>query len=297
MTKHADKKADRADAGREFITALVASFPEGDLRTTLTGMLTDDVLADETLAGAVAFAGDGVLRKSEFSRTMDETRTVLKTQTDANAVQKGRLDDWYATNQSKLASFDDMAAQVATLQAAAAAAPAAGEQDLLQPAPLPEGFDPAQFVRVSDLEQRDLKQQQDFLGFHRISQRIGLQHFADFKEVFDEEQVLRHPNIQTIGFEAAYQDLFKDQIATRQTALETKASETLEADLRKKWEAEQQSAAARPYPLGMEASDLGTLARLQEEQKTTQTGGSAAVETATRGYLERLAGSQEGPPA
>jgi len=296
MAKTAQKAADRADAGREFITSLVGSFPEGDLRTKLAEMLTDEVLASADTAAAVAFAGDGALRKSEFSRTMDESRATLKTQTTENATLKGRLDTWYADNQAKLGQFDDMAAKVATLEAAAAD-PNLDPTSGLPVTQLPDGFDPAQYVRIADLETRDRAREADFLGFHRISQRLGLQHFSDFNEVLDEDQILRHPNIQKIGFEAAYQDIFKDQIAVRQTKIDDTAAATLKAEHRKEWDTEQQATAARPYPLGTEASDLGTLARLHEEQATQTNGSGSRVEAATKAYLEATSESQGGPPA
>lgn len=211
--------ADRLTAGREFLKGVLQHLSD-EARAAVEAQLADP----NTAAPLLAFAGDGALRQSEFSSSMDAIRR-----------REQQLQD-YAKQ------LDDYRKEVEAARLAGKPEPEPNPN----PAPAPTGDDaPLTLKALGDVLNR---REGYYAKFTADMSRIVAEHQKHFGEVLDPNTLLEHPRVGEIGLDGAWRELHKpkfDKLATDTQAAERER-------IRKEVRAEilQEQAQTVPYPLG-----------------------------------------------
>jgi len=208
------------DAGKAFTAGVLQHLPDA-LRAQM-----ESFLATPDATGFLTEVGNGTLRQADYSRNLNEV------QTQAAALQKwhGELTEWVNNNQ------ESGAAPGTTVAAPAAAAAAAAT---------PAG------LTLDQLNAEIGRREAYYAAFTADAVRLSQRHYQDFGEVLDINQLLSHPRLGELRMDGAYQDVFKEKLATRNAAIEAKKLADLEAEIRRKVVSEMsQQPAGVPYIVG-----------------------------------------------
>lgn len=226
--------ADRITKGREFFSQVAQHLPD-DLRA---GFETFIQSGDQNAQQVLATIGDGTLRQDAFSREMDalrETKTALERWRDDLAA-------WANAREADTAApADPLATPRAT---AATAAPGTGvsKDDVLS-------------LFNQEMGRREIY----FAKYVADATRLATQHFQQFGEVLDINQILAHPRLAELQLAGVYAELHKDKIAAKSAAEQAKEREALKQTLREELLAEQGPGTKVPYPIGEGGSPLDHL--------------------------------------
>lgn len=218
------------DAGREFAAGVLQHLPDA-LRSQM-----ESFLSTPDAAGFLTDVGNGALRQADYSRAHNE----LQTRQNALQTWHSQLTAWVNDNQEAGGAPNGPAAPAAAPATAVAAAPGLTREDVQTEFARREGF---------------------YAAFTADAVRLSQSHFQNFGEVLDINLILNHPRLGELRMDGAYQDVFKDKIATRNADLEAQRMKKLEDEIRAKVLSEigsQPGTSGIPYPVG-EGSPLDHL--------------------------------------
>lgn len=193
--------SDKIALGKQFLTDLLARIPE-EQRAALQPLVDVEEIA--------AFAGDGVLRQQDYSRTMN-----------ALSAKHQELTDWYEANKAAL----DAAAKGRT-----------GD-----PAPQPTGLD------MKAVEELVNKREEGVAAYMAATTDLALKHFQEFGERLNLTDLLGDPEVRKIGilgvYDRKYAAKYQEKASKAETdRVEAKVAERL-VEERKKF------SSAAPYPV------------------------------------------------
>lgn len=212
------------DSGKSFLALVLAKLPES-LRADAEKALTAPEATD-----ALTLLGDGVLARSDYSKSMDAIRDKeVQIQTDYD-----KLNTWYADNQARLDGTTALEAEIARLK---------GEK--------PTVPDPTKPSVTTGLVRKDLddilsERDQAFTRVLSLSTQLTTRHLRDFNEVLDMNELVDLANRHKYSLTDAYQAKFGEQLkAKADLAEKTRIDKLVEdrlADERKKHQ-------DHPFPL------------------------------------------------
>lgn len=234
------------DAGKEFAAGVLQHLPDA-LRSQM-----ETFLASPDAIGFLTEVGNGALRQADYSRNMNALQTWHK-----------ELTDWVQDTQA----------------ASTPAAPAGGGAPAAPAAAAVATATPSGLTR-EDVANEFGRRESFYAAFTADAVRLSQQHFAHFGEVLDINQLLNHPRLAELRMDGAYQDVFKDKIATRNAAIQAKERKALEDDIRAKVLSElgqQPHAGSLPYVVGGEGSPLDHLTPNGEAPKVFDPNAVAAA--------------------
>lgn len=206
-----EKAKERRDRGQTYLTELLARVPE-DRREAIGEVLqTDDVLDH---------IGEGVLRQSDFSRSMNETKKaqeILKV--DIEKYQK-LYDDNVRWRQSQVDSVVAMEAENQRFKTMLAADPLLGGNGEGGGDPIPPGRnagpDLKDYIKREDAEKalRERLEETERNGVQLMAMISNIQarHLKDFDEALDAQELFEHATKVKLPLPAAYQDFVKDRV-------------------------------------------------------------------------------------
>lgn len=208
----------------------------------LAGVLAHVPEADRGKAEAALQAlEEGGLRQSDYSKLAQEAREA-KERFDA---LYGSNTEWFEEKKAALAETDALRLKVTELEKR----PLEGK-----PADLP-----ADLIRKADLEKILGETERGAVGFIAESNMLSMQHFQQFGELLNINDLLADKRVQQIGLRGVYADKYKEPIAAKAAA--AKAAE--ETKLREEGAAAERAKFANrqtPYPvMGNEPSALDAL--------------------------------------
>ncbi len=206
------------EAGQTFMQSVLAALPEEKRAAVLPLFQGDDV------DGALEMAGAGFMRQEDFSRQSNE----LGEKTKEVENHWNRLNTWHAGKKTELEEVETLRTQVTELQAAAGAGGGNGGGPGVKPGDVKPaatmtrdeliatmGLDPAKIVTAEQLTEVVGNIERGMLSFYQQANPISIEHYQTFGEVLDVEAVFKHPQVQTIGFKAAYLDVHKDKFEAK----------------------------------------------------------------------------------
>jgi len=203
------------DAGQTFMQSVLAALPEEKRAAVLPLFQGDDV------DGALELAGAGFMRQEDYSRQSNE----LGEKTKEVENHWNKLNTWHAGKKTDLEEVDALRLKVTELQVAAGTgngdgAPKPGDVKPAAAMTRDEllttiGLDPAKIVTADQLTEVVGNIERGMLSFYQQANPISIEHYQTFGEVLDVEAVFKHPQVQQIGFKAAYLDTHKDKFEAK----------------------------------------------------------------------------------
>lgn len=236
------------DAGKEFAAGVLQHLPDA-LRAQM-----ETFLASPDATGFLTEVGNGALRQADYSRNMNALQT-----------WHGELSQWVQDNQAA-------AAPAAPAGGGAPAAPAAAAA--VSAAATPSG------LTREDVANEFGRRETFYAAFTADAVRLSQQHFANFGEVLDINQILNHPRLAELRMDGAYQDVFKDKISARNADIQAKERKKLEDEIRAQVLTElgqQPHTGSLPYVVGGEGSPLDHLTPNGETPKAFDPNAVAAM--------------------
>lgn len=233
------------DVGKEFAAGVLQHLPDA-LRSQM-----ETFLASPDATGFLVEVGNGALRQADYSRNMNALQTWHK-----------ELSDWAQEAQTT-------AAPAAPAGGGAPAAPATAAA-----ATVPSG------LTREDVANEFGRREAFYAAFTADAVRLSQQHFANFGEVLDINQLLNHPRLAELRMDGAYQDVFKDKISTRNADIQAKERKKLEDEIRAQVLTElgqQPHTGSLPYVVGGEGSPLDHLTPNGEAAKPFDPNAVAAM--------------------
>jgi hypothetical protein len=235
------------DTGKEFAAGVLQHLPDA-LRSQM-----ETFLASPDAVGFLTEVGNGALRQADYSRNMNALQT-----------WHGELSQWVQDTQAA---------------AAAPAAPAGGGAPATPATPTPTPATPSGLTR-EDVANEFGRREAFYAAFTADAVRLSQQHFANFGEVLDINQLLNHPRLAELRMDGAYQDVFKDKISTRNADIQAKERKKLEDEIRAQVLTElgqQPHTGSLPYVVGGEGSPLDHLTPNGEAAKPFDPNAVAAM--------------------
>lgn len=220
------------DAGKTFADGLLAKLPESLRESVKTALLAPEA------ADALSFLGDGTLARADYSRSKDELGDAQR----AIDEYKSTLDGWYETRKQELDQVDRLKQEGKW-----------GKEGVTPPTPpRTSDLDTSKFLDrdtfAKELEARD----RAAAGYLAVIQTLTLNHYRDFQEVIDPNDLLADPNLgkakqdgRVYGIADAYQSKYSDKLTTRAKEQEDARINKLVAERF----AEAQKGAGLPIPL------------------------------------------------
>jgi len=207
-------------AGQTFMQGVLAALPEEKRAAAVA------LFQGEEVDTALEFAGEGSMLRADYSRGQNEMGA-KETEIENHW---SKLNSWYAGKKAGLDEVDALRAKVTELQAGHGTGngdgdlpPGAGDlsggkpaakmtkDELLQTI----GLDPSKIVTADQLTEVVGNIERGMLSFYQQANPISIEHYNTFGEVLDVEAVFKHPQVQTIGFKAAYLDTHKDKFEAK----------------------------------------------------------------------------------
>ena len=186
------------DAGKSFAVGVLQHLPDA-LRSQM-----ESFLDSPDAVGFLTEVGNGALRQSDYSRNMNALSTWHK-----------ELTDWVQTQQETGTA------------AVAPVAPVTTEPARPAPAAAPAGT-----LTREDFNTELARRESFYAAFTADAVRLSQQHLQQFGEVLDINLILGHPRLGELRMDGAYQDVFKDKIAERQSRIQADERKQLEARAR-----------------------------------------------------------------
>lgn len=213
------------DSGKAFIDGVLAKLPES-LRDSVKAAFAAPEAQD-----ALTLVGDGVLARSDYSKSMDD----LKAKEAALTEDYTKLNDWWTTRQADFAELEDWRTGKRTAKP--------GEPPAPKP-PTDPALDPAKFVSRDDFADLLRKEQMAAANAMGLIAYLVDQHRTTYHEALDVRELLADQNLgkakadgATYGLLDAYHTKFKDKItAFHETAdkerIEKRANEIVAEKLK-----------------------------------------------------------------
>lgn len=261
------------DAKTRGAQVLAELYPDPTVRAAREAELGD--------AGLTAL-GNGVLRREDHSREMNELQTLRTAAETAKAEYEqlhGANKQWFEEQQANLQELERLRKQVA--------GNGGGNPN---PNPNPSPAEP-KVVTADALAATLAEQERGAVGFISATTKLALQHMQMFNEVLDIDALLADKRVQQIGILGVYREQHKAQLDARDAEIKKKAEDAIRLDERTKV-LQQQNSNHVPYPVrGNEPSTLDAL-----EQPPASRPAAATVDQMAEQYL-RLQAGRIGAPA
>lgn len=194
------------EAGKAFLAGVLAKLPE-HLRAQ-----AEAVWAVPEATDALNAMGEGALARSDYSRNMDELRTKRD---ELDAIHQEQL-AWWERSRGTVEEYQRLKPELERLKSGGNG----GDKPV---------FDEESLART--LEQRD----RSYAAAMALVQKISLQHFRDFQEVLDTDELINDPRLgqplkgqsgRSFGLQDAYLAKYGDRVSLR-------AKEAREAEINK----------------------------------------------------------------
>lgn len=250
------------ESGKAFIESVLAKLPES-VRDQARAAFTAPEAAD-----ALTVVGDGVLARSDYSKSMDD----LKAKEQQLVEDYTRLNTWYDGAKDRLAKVETLEEQIARLS---------GQQPPTPPAdPIRH---PAKEEPVSGLTKEEFaaameERDRAYAGVMALSNRLTAQHLRDFNEVLDTDALIAYARAKSVDLKTAYDQVHAEKIAAK--AQQSKDAEI--AKLRQEIEAQVRKEVGQPYPIRNAAPSVLDILDTKTDSPANHT-----VDTAVAEY-ERL---------
>lgn len=234
--------------------------------------------AEELGDAGITTLGSHGLRQDDYSRHMNELAG-QRAAVEAREKEATELYDsnkaWFDQKEKDLQELDRLRKQVGS-----------GGGNGNNPPANPDPNAP-KVVTAEDLAATE----RGAVAFFTELQALTLQHFQQFGEVLDTQQLLQDKRVQQIGLRGVYGDLHKDKITARAEAAKKAEEDKIRADERQKVLAEG-ARSHHPYPVrGNEPSTLDALETPGTNRPAVRTVDEMAAEYA------RLSAARTGAPA
>lgn len=258
----------KRDEGKKYKEELLKLIPE-DKRT----------LVAEALGEAVEdHLGEHVLMRSDYSKKLDEVRTAAE---KVNAYN-GSLTDWYTQNQAALTEAARLKEENEVLRTQRAGNGNPPEdpdpESTASLKKITENFIPRAEAQKL-LDARLAQQANEMVGFSTAIADIKMQHYANFGEQLDTNQVMQHALKSKKDLAGAYGELFKDRYAEKTEKELAEKDKKREQELRQKIEAEiREKNPGLPYQVSMDAGLSPILEAMGKKNEKSDTGIGAAVD-------------------
>jgi hypothetical protein len=249
------------DSGKAFLEAVLAKLPE-NLRESARATFTAPEAAD-----ALTAVGDGVLARSDYSRSMDEINAKEAQITE----DYEKLNAWYAENKDTLA-------KVPTLEAELAKRGGTPPPDIPPKEPPVTGLSREDLDKV--LEDRD----RNYAGVLAYTNTLTAKHLNDFKEVLDVQGVIDHAQKNKVSLDQSYRTLYAEKIAAKLKAEDdARINKTVEERLAE----ERKKFSDQPFPLRNTSPSVLDILEAPTDKPANHTVDTAVAEyerlTAARG--------------
>lgn len=261
----------KRDEGKKYREELLKLIPE-EKRAAVAEVLALEQVEDHL--------GEHVMMRSDYSKKLDEVRDAsLK----VNKYNES-LTDWYSQNQNALTEAARLKEENELLKAGKLAPAGNGTtttEDDDASASLKKISE--NFVSKADaqklLDQRLQQQASDLIGASTAVTKIAMQHYANFGEQLDPDQVIQHALKSKKPLDAAYSELFKERYEEKAAKAAEERDKKREAELREKIEAEIRAKnPGLPYQVSMDAGLSPILETLGKKKEQSDSGVGAAVD-------------------
>lgn len=254
---------DAKTAGSTFLAEVLAKLP-AELQAK-----AKEAFEDAAAASALEVIGQGVLRQSDYSRQANE----LQTKETELETWRGQLNEWFTGRKADLEELE-------TLRKTRGTQPPADPN--LKPA-VP-AVDTSKFISKEDFDKTLADTERGAVGFFSALNKLSIAHFQQFGEVLDTDTLLQDKRLPTLGLDAVYKLVHKDQLDAKAAEAAAKAEQAIREDERKKLQAAQ---VHHPYPVrGNEPSTLSMLEAAATDKPVPRSIDDMAAEYA------RLAGTR-----
>ena len=270
------------ESGQSFLAGALAKLPDA-IRAQVEAVFNSAEARD-----AITLIGDGVLARSDYSKSKD----ALDAQSRTLAEQKASLDalyqdntDWYQRNKAALEEYSVIKPKYDALARGDGNGNGNGDGDHR-----PAGLD-AEAARKLAIAEID-RVGPDFMNATAWISTKALQHFHMFQEPLDMTELTQNPKLgkpiqgqpgRVFSLQDAYNEKFGEKVAEKQKAANDAAIEKI---VQERLQAERAKGAAMPFPLRSEPSVLDTL---NDKPAANQYTVDAAVEHYNRLQAERSA--------
>lgn len=247
-----------SDYGKTFLAGVLAKISDPEKRAQVEAALADDA--------ALEVLGSGALAQSDINKRYDD----LKAKEDALTEDYTRLNDWYATNKTKLEEYDTLKKNPPVVDPNAPRNPVAPT------------IDPSKFIDRESFDKTMNEQQFQAANFLGLQNALTLQHYDRFKEVIDTRDLLADKNLgkqkadgSIYGLKDAYQTKYADKLTEYEKTQEsTRINKLVEERLA---EERKTQASSQPFPLKAAPSALDLLEPDSKEKPSDFTPDRAAA--------------------
>lgn len=203
--------ATKVELGKQFLSDLLARVPE-ESRAALAAVVEDE--------GIATFAGEGVLRQQDYSRSMNDL-----------SAKHQELTTWYDANKAALA--------------------AATQGRTGDPTPQPTG------LAMADVEKVITERERGVATYIAAATDLSLKHFQEFGERLNLTELLADPEVTKLGILGVYDRKFAGRYQEKATKAET---DRVEARVAERLVEERKKFVSAPYPVtAQEPSPLDAL--------------------------------------
>lgn len=225
---------------------------------------------DELGESGLEALGKLALRQDDYSRSMNELgtqRTALAAKEAEVAAWHGELQSWFDQKNADLTELETLRQKIAKPNGNPNPNP--GNPNPNPGAPNPDSAAPApnaNFLTKDAFDRALAETERGAVAFFNDLNQLSLQHFQQFGEILDTQQLLTDKRVQQLGLRGVYADRFKPQLDERAAKVRLEAEEKIRADERQKIQAAQASQ-HHPYPIrGNEPSTLDALEQARNPQ-------------------------------
>lgn len=212
-----------------------------------------EVFEDAAAAAALEVIGQGTLRQSDYSRQANE----LQAKEAELEAWKGQLDTWFTTRKTDLTELEDLRQKVKGLPNPDPARPT--------PDPAKPALDPAKYLTREDWDRAQADVERGAVRFFADSQRLSIDHYRQFGEVLDLNQLLEDKRIAQLGLDGVYKEVHKEKLDAKTAAAKEAEREAIRKEEREKL---QKEIVQHPYPVrGNEPSTLVAIEAAQGGQQ------------------------------
>jgi hypothetical protein len=210
------KESKKRDAGVEFLKGIVELIPEEKRKAV------EESLSQEKVLDVI---GDGVLRQSDYSRSMD----ALKEDQKKAEYEKGRYEElyeknvaWIEVNKSAIdkyqADLKDRNETIAKLKKRSRAVDDDLDLDDVDgdPTPTPPAIDMSNFVTKEDHDKALAGLERDALNIIPLVNQLTMRHFKTYGDILDSAELFKHAAKTGLALDRAYDDMTKDTAKKQQ---------------------------------------------------------------------------------
>ncbi|MHC4735640.1 MAG: hypothetical protein ACYTDW_14470 [Planctomycetota bacterium] len=277
------KDGKKRDAGVEFLKGIIELVPEEKRKAVEESLMQDKVLD---------VIGDGALRQSDYSRSMD----ALKEDQKKAEYEKARYEElygknvaWIETNKSAIDKFQaDLRDRDETIARLKKRSRTDDDLDLDDDdlKPTPPAIDTSNFVTREDHDKALAGLERDALNIIPLVNQLTMRHYKTYGDILDSGELFKHAAKTGLALDRAYEDMTKDTAKKQQ-----------DDEITQRIEAAKKEGIAEGLKQGREGGGLPYIVANNEPRTmdglTAEDKGQFGVKAAVDEYYK----SQQPPPA